>query len=138
MNSGRAKLSARDETEPFVAIVVLIVANRLVNGRLAPGGWVANVAAFAVMAFVEVRDVGVAFKRLEPTGLALLTNFVFTPGFAWVLGWLVLRHSHDVWAGAGALGAADQRSRRPPLRQANSGDLRTFWTAGGMSAARTP
>lgn len=106
MSAGRAKLSVRDETKPFVliaAIVVGIVANRLVNGRLVRWDWVANVAVFAVMfavmAFVEVKDVGVAFKKLKPTGLALLTNFVFTPAFAWVLGWLVLRPYHDVWAG---------------------------------------
>ena len=111
MDSGRAKASVRNETEPFVlsaAIVVLIVANRLLNSRLAPGGWVANVALLAVMAVVEVKDVGVAFKRLEPTGLALLTNFVFPPGIAW----LVLRRSHDVWPGVGALGAAEHEE--PP------------------------
>ena len=102
----RAKLSVRDETKPFVliaAVVVGIVANRLVNGRLVRWDWVADVAVFAVMfavmAFVEVKDVGVAFKKLKPTGLALLTNFVFTPAFAWVLGWLLLRHYPDLWAG---------------------------------------
>ena len=102
----RARLSVRDETKPFVliaAIAVGIVANRLVDGRLVHWDWVSDLAVFAVMfavmAFVEVRDVGVAFKKLRPTGLALLTNFVFTPAFAWALGWLVLRHYHDIWAG---------------------------------------
>jgi ACR3 family arsenite transporter len=97
--SGRAKLSVRDETKPFVliaAVVVGIVVNRLVNGRLVHLTWVADLAVFAVMfavmAFVEVKDVGVAFKKVKPTGLALLTNFVFTPAFAWALGWLILRH----------------------------------------------
>jgi len=104
--SGRAKLSVRDETKPFVliaAVVVGIVVNRLVNGRLVHLAWVADVAVFvvmfAVMAFVEVKDVGVAFKKVKPTGLALLTNFVFTPAFAWALGWLILRHHPDIWAG---------------------------------------
>jgi ACR3 family arsenite efflux pump ArsB len=53
----------------------------------------------SVMAFVEVKDVGAAFKKLKPTGLALLTNFMFTPAFAWALGWLILRHYPDIWAG---------------------------------------
>ncbi len=101
-----AKLSVRDEAKPFVliaAVVVGIVANRLVDGRLVRWDWVADIAVFAVMfavmAFVEVKDVGVAFKKLKPTGLALATNFVFTPAFAWALGWLVLRHYPDIWAG---------------------------------------
>ena len=69
MNSGRAKVSVSNETEPFVrstAIAVLNVANPLLNSRLAPGGQVANVAMFAVMTFVEAKDVGVASKRLNP------------------------------------------------------------------------
>ena len=103
--TGGAKLSVRDETKPFVLIaaVVGIVVNRLMNGRLAHLAWVADIAVFAVMfavmAFVEVKDVGGAFKKVKPTGLALLTNFVFTPAFAWALGWLILRHYPDVWAG---------------------------------------
>jgi len=101
-----SKLSVRDEVKPFVliaAVVAGIVANRLVNGRLAHLDWIANIAVFvvmfAVMAFVEVKDIGVAFKKIRPTGLALLTNFVFVPAFAWVLGWLILRHYPDIWAG---------------------------------------
>ena len=103
---GRAKLSIRDEVKPFVliaAVVLGIFVNRLVNGRLVRWDWVANVAVFAVMftvmAFIEVKDVGAAFKKLKPTGLALVTNFVITPSFAWALGWLILRHYPDVWAG---------------------------------------
>ncbi|MDA8394965.1 MAG: hypothetical protein M0T72_06940 [Candidatus Dormibacteraeota bacterium] len=101
-----AKLSVRDEAKPFVllaAVVFGIVANHLVGGRLVRWDWVADIAIFAVMfavmAFVEVKDVGVAFKKVKPTGLALLTNFVFTPAFAWALGWLVLRQYPDIWAG---------------------------------------
>jgi ACR3 family arsenite transporter len=100
------RLSVRDETKPFVllaAVVLGIVANRLVDGRLAHLAWIADIAVFsvmfAVMAFVEVKDVGVAFKKVKPTGLALLTNFVFTPAFAWALGWLILRRYPDLWAG---------------------------------------
>jgi ACR3 family arsenite efflux pump ArsB len=104
--TSRAKLSVRDEVKPFVlivAVVVGIITNRLVNGRLTHLAWVADAAVFAlmfaVMAFVDVRDIGVAFKKIRPTGLALLTNFVFTPAFAWALGRLILRHYPDIWAG---------------------------------------
>jgi ACR3 family arsenite efflux pump ArsB len=100
------RLSVRDEVKPFVliaAVVVGVIGNRLAAGRLAHLSWVSDVAIFAVMfavmAFVEVRDVAVAFRKLKPTALALVTNFVFVPAFAWVLGWLILRHYPDVWAG---------------------------------------
>ncbi len=99
-------LTVRDETKPLVLIAAValgIGANRIVNGRWSHLSWVANLAVFvvmfAVMAFVEVSDVGVAFRKLKPTGLALVTNFVFTPAFAWALGWLVLRDHPDIWAG---------------------------------------
>jgi ACR3 family arsenite efflux pump ArsB len=101
-----SKLSVRDEAKPFVllaAILVGIAVNRLLHGQLAHLSWIANIGLFAVMytvmAFVEISDVAVAFRKVKPTVLALVTNFVFTPLFAWVLGWLVLRPYPDLWAG---------------------------------------
>jgi ACR3 family arsenite transporter len=101
-----ARLSVRDETKPFVligAIAVGIVANRLANGALVSLAWLSDLGLFAVMfaimAFVEIRDVGVAFTKLRPTALALATNFIVTPIFAWLLGWLILRAYPDLWAG---------------------------------------
>ena len=101
-----SRLSVRDEDKPFVllaAIVVGIAVNRLLHGQLAHLSWIANIGLFAVMfavmAFVEITDVAVAFRKVKPTVLALVTNFVFTPLFAWALGWLVLRHYPDLWAG---------------------------------------
>jgi ACR3 family arsenite efflux pump ArsB len=101
-----SRLSVRDEAKPFVllaAIVVGIAVNRLLHGQLAHLSWIANIGLFAVMfavmAFVEITDVAVAFRKVKPTVLALVTNFVFTPLFAWALGWLVLRHYPDLWAG---------------------------------------
>jgi ACR3 family arsenite transporter len=100
------RLSIRDQVKPFVliaAIVVGVVANRLANGRLTNLAWIAEIGLFAVMfavmAFVEVKEIAVAFSKLKPTALALLTNFVFTPLFAWLLGWLILRQYPDLWAG---------------------------------------
>ena len=72
-------------------------------GRLTGLSWLVHVGLFlvmfAVMAFVEIKDVAVAFRKVKPTALALVTNFVFTPLFAWTLGWLILRHYPDLWAG---------------------------------------
>ncbi len=101
-----AKLSTRDQTKPFVllaAVLVGVVANRIVDGRLTSLAWLSNlglfVVMFAVMAFVEVKDLGIAFRKVRPTMLALLTNFVVTPAFAWALGILILRGHPDLWAG---------------------------------------
>lgn len=104
MAAGR--LTVRDEVKPYVliaAIVIGIVLNGLVNGRLVSWQWVSDIAIFmvmfAVMALVEVKDVAVAFRKVKPTALALVTNFVFTPLFAWGLGWLILRQYPSLWAG---------------------------------------
>ena len=104
--AGTARLSVRDETKPFVLIVAIavgILANRLANGALVSLGWLSDIGLFAVMfavmAFVEIKDVGVAFTKLRPTALALATNFIVTPLFAWTMGWLLLRAYPDLWAG---------------------------------------
>jgi len=104
MTAGR--LTVRDEVKPYVliaAIVIGIVVNRAVNGRLVSWQWISDVAIFAVMfavmAFVEVADLTGAVRKVKPTALALLTNFVFTPLFAWSLGWLLLRQYPSLWAG---------------------------------------
>lgn len=106
MTTARAKLSVRDQEKPFIliaAIVVGILLNRFVGGVVQELYGLVNVGLFvviyAIMLFVEVKDVGKAFKKVKPTTLALLTNFMFTPFFAWFLGWLFLRNYPDLWAG---------------------------------------
>lgn len=106
MTTARAKLSVRDQEKPFIliaAIVVGILLNRFVGGVVQELYGLVNVGLFvviyAIMLFVEVKDVSRAFKKVKPTTLALLTNFVFTPFFAWFLGWLFLRNYPDLWAG---------------------------------------
>lgn len=101
-----ARLSVGDETKPFVLILAIgvgILANRLANGQLVSLSWISDIGIFAVMfavlAFVEVKDVGVAFTKVRPTALALATNFIVTPLFAWTLGWLFLQAYPDLWAG---------------------------------------
>jgi hypothetical protein len=99
----RRRLSVRDEIKPFVLIAAIaagIVANRLAAGRLTHLSWIAGIAifavTFAVMAFVDVKDVAVAFRKVKATSLALAVNFAITPAFARALGWLILRHYPDL------------------------------------------
>jgi ACR3 family arsenite efflux pump ArsB len=106
MEQTRRRLSVRDEAKPFVligAIVTGVAVNRAAHGRLTGLSLATNIGLFlvifAIMAFVDPGDVKQAFGKVKPTALALTTNFVFTPLFAWTLGWLLLRHHPDLWAG---------------------------------------
>lgn len=99
-------LSIRDETKPLIliaAIAVGVLLNRVAGGVVRELYELVNIGLFLViytiMLFVEVKEVGRAFTKVKPTVLALLTNFVFTPLFAWFLGWLFLRNYPDLWAG---------------------------------------
>ena len=103
---GKARLSVRDEVKPLIligAIVVGILLNRSVGGLVKELYGLVNVGLFlvifAIMTFTEIRDVRKAFSKMRPTVLALVTNFVFTPLFVWLLGWMFLRNYPDLWAG---------------------------------------
>lgn len=104
--SAKAILSFKDKEKPFLligAVVVGIAINQLMGGGLPNLFWLVSAGLFmvvtAIMLFVEVKEVGRAFTKIKPTTLALLTNFVLTPFFAWFLGWLFLRSHPDLWAG---------------------------------------
>lgn len=99
-------LSVRDETKPFIligAIVVGLVLNRLLGA--AASGLISVVeigvffVIFAVMLPVEIKEVSRAFRKVRPTAVALVVNFIFIPFFAWLLGSLFLRNEPDIWAG---------------------------------------
>jgi ACR3 family arsenite transporter len=99
-------LSVRDETKPFIliaAVVVGIVLNRLLGAGSAWLIYVVEIGVFfvifAVMLPVEIKEVSHAFRKVKPTVLALLVNFVFIPILAWAMGWLFLRDYPDFWAG---------------------------------------
>ena len=103
---GSLRISARDEAKPFILIAAVaagIGLNRIAGGSLDRYHWIVQVglfiAIFSIMAFVEVRGVGQAFRKLKPTALAVTTNYLFVPLFAWSLGWLLLRNYPDLWAG---------------------------------------
>jgi arsenite transporter len=104
--TGAVRLSVRDEAKPFIliaAIVAGIVLNRVADGALSILKPVVTVglfvAIYSIMAFVEIGNVGQAFRKRKPTALAIVTNYIVVPLFAWSLGWLFLRHHPDLWAG---------------------------------------
>ena len=100
------RLSIRDEAKPFILIAAVaagIGINRIVDGGLEDYHWVVQtglfLVIFTVMAFVEITGIGQAFRKVKPTALAITTNYVIVPAFAWSLGWLLLRDHPDLWAG---------------------------------------
>ena len=101
-----SRLAMRDEAKPFILIGAIgtgIVINRLAGGALTGFGWLVQIGLFAVvfsiMAFVEITGVSRSFRKVKPTAIAVTTNFVIVPLFAWTLGWLILRDHPDLWAG---------------------------------------
>lgn len=103
--AGRWRLSARDQEKPLILIGAMLIG--LAVNRIA-GGWeplldLVKVGVFfvifAVMLPVELTEVGRAFRKIKPTGIALAINFAFIPAFAWAMGWLILRPYPDAWAG---------------------------------------
>lgn len=99
-------LSVRDEAKPFIliaAVAVGIALNRAADGSLAQFYWLVEIGlflgVFSIMAFVEIRGVGRAYRKAKPTALAVTTNYVVVPLLAWSLGWLLLRDHPDLWAG---------------------------------------
>lgn len=100
------RLGLLDRLQPFILIAAIAVGLGL--ARLAPGpaaimGRLVKIGVFLVIYVVVlgVRSSGVvaAFRRFKPTATALLLNFVFTPLFAWLLGWLFLQQHPEVWVG---------------------------------------
>jgi len=100
-------LSTKDKEKPFILIgaaIVGLVVQHLVGEAVPALLYVTEIGVLlvilAVMLPIELTDVGQAAKRVKPTALAIFTNFVFIPLFAWAAGWVVLRHYPDFWVGA--------------------------------------
>lgn len=54
---------------------------------------------YLIMVGVDFRNLLNAFTKIKPTTLAIVINFVFTPLYAWFLGYLFLQNNPDVWVG---------------------------------------
>ena len=102
-----ARLSTNDKEKPFIligAVIVGIFLQRLI-GKALPGLiYLTEIGVFfvilAVMLPVEIKDVEKAFKKVKPTIIALLVNFILIPAFSWIMGWLILKNYPDFWIGA--------------------------------------
>lgn len=102
----RKKLGALDRLQPVFLLsaigIGLLTADRMPDlaARL---GWLVSAGVFVViyliMLGVRERNILQAFRRLKPTAIALLLNFVFTPALAWGLGYVFLRGNPDIWVG---------------------------------------
>lgn len=90
-----------------IVYVIAAVAAGLLAGQVP---WIAENAIHlvvpALMAMlwsvflnVPLRGLGAAFGHLRFTGLSLGINFLWTPIFAFGLGWLFLRDQPDLWIG---------------------------------------
>ena len=102
-----ARLSTKDKEKPFILIgaaVLGIVIQNVLNKEITWMTYVVEVGVFlvilAVMLPVEIRDVGSAFKKIKPTIIALIVNFILIPLFSWSMGWLILKNYPDFWVGA--------------------------------------
>lgn len=54
---------------------------------------------FGVFLHIPLRDFRQALGEFRVTGTTLLTNFLWNPFFAWLLGWLFLRNAPELWVG---------------------------------------
>jgi len=54
---------------------------------------------YLIMLGTDLGGILHAFTRWKPTALAIGINFVITPLFAWLLGYLLLREDPEIWAG---------------------------------------
>lgn len=99
--------SRQDQATPFLLVGAMLVGlgvNWLAHGALGFLRPVVDVGIFlvitAVMLGVRTPDLRRAFlSKGKPTAIALVTNFVVIPALAWLIGWVFLRHSPDLWSG---------------------------------------
>lgn len=54
---------------------------------------------FFIMLGIDIKGILSAFKKWKPTTIAIIINFLFTPFFAYFLGFLFLKDSPDIWVG---------------------------------------
>ncbi len=102
-----SRLSTKDKEKPFIligAVILGIIIQRIIGREIPELIYLTEIGVFfvifAVMLPVEIRDVRRAFRKIKPTAIALVVNFIFIPAFSWMMGWLILKNYPDFWAGA--------------------------------------
>jgi len=95
-----------DRIQPFLligSIAVGLAIAYLFPSRAKALSPIVTVGVFLVIYFimlgVDLRGVMHAFTRWKPTALAIGINFIITPLFAWLLGYLFLRDDPNIWVG---------------------------------------
>ncbi len=102
-----ARLSTKDKEKPFILIgaaVLGVIIQNILNTDFPWMTYVVEIGVFfvilAVMLPVEIKDVGSAFKKVKPTTIVIIVNFIVIPLFSWSMGWLILKNYPDFWVGA--------------------------------------
>lgn len=102
-----ARLSTKDKEKPFILIgaaVLGIIVQNILNTDFPWMTYIIEIGVFfvllAVMLPVEIKDVGSAFKKVKPTAIAIIVNFIVIPLFSLSMGWLILKNYPDFWVGA--------------------------------------
>lgn len=54
---------------------------------------------YFIMIGIKLRGILRAFSRIKPVAVTIVINFLFTPVFAWFLGYVFLQNYPDVWVG---------------------------------------
>ncbi|MGA9667257.1 MAG: bile acid:sodium symporter [Gallionella sp.] len=102
-----ANLSTKDKEKPFIligAVIAGIIIQTMIGKAIPALIQLTEIGVFfvilSVMLPVEIKDVGKAFRKVKPTTLAIVINFIFIPLFSWAMGWVFLKNYPDFWVGA--------------------------------------
>lgn len=100
------RIGFRSESKPLILIaasVIGLVINQRWPNALANVDWLVRIGLFlvvySIVAFVRIGRLNPRLLPPKLTALAVMTNFILVPVFAWALGWLLLRNHPDLWAG---------------------------------------
>ncbi len=100
-------LSTKDKQKPFIllgAVLIGLILQALIKKELPWLIYITEIGVFlvitAVMIPVEIKEIRSAYKKLKPTILALIVNFLFIPTFSYIMGWFILKQYPDFWIGA--------------------------------------
>jgi arsenite transporter len=101
-----AGIGLRSESKPLILIAASatgLAVNQRWPGALTNYDWLVRIGLFlvvySIVAFVRIGRLDPRHLPPKLTALAITTNFVLVPAFAWLLGWVVLRNHPDLWAG---------------------------------------
>jgi ACR3 family arsenite efflux pump ArsB len=94
-----------DKTQPFLVLLSVVI-----GLAIAQGAWLVDLAPaliaplLAIMLYatflpLPLKQFGRAWQNFKVALASLITNFIWTPFFAWALGVLFLQDSPDLWVG---------------------------------------